>query len=148
MFERFAADARAVVAGAQEVARELGSPTIEAEHLLLAAARRPASPLADAGLDYDALLDALDAERTLSLAAIGIALEPPAASPPVDRPAFATSAKVAIQRALRAAVARGDKRMEARHVVLGVLRAQFGTVPRALEFAGFDRAALIARLDS
>lgn len=148
MFERFAHDARAIVSDAQVLARELGSPTIEAEHLLLAAARRPFPPLTEAGLDYDALLDALDNERTRSLAAVGITVDAPPASPPVERSHFATSAKVAIERALRSAVARGDNRMEARHVVLGVLRAQLGTVPRALECAGVDRAALVARLDS
>ena len=36
MFERFTKDAREVVNDAVEVARELGAPTVEAEHLLLA----------------------------------------------------------------------------------------------------------------
>jgi hypothetical protein len=146
MFERFAHPARTVVADAHDIAQSLGSPTVEAEHLLLAAARRP-GPLAEEGLDYDALLAALHTERTLSLAAIGVALDPGPASPPVAKPRFATSAKVALHRGLRTAVARGEKRIEPRHVALGVLRAQVGTVPRALELAGFDRAALIARLD-
>jgi hypothetical protein len=33
---------------------------------------------------------------------------------------------------------------EARHALLGVLRAELGTVPRALDGAGIDRAALAA----
>jgi hypothetical protein len=31
-------------------------------------------------------------------------------------------------------------------VLLGILQADVGTVPRALALAGFDRAALIARV--
>jgi ATP-dependent Clp protease ATP-binding subunit ClpA len=144
MLNKFTGEARMVVGDAVDVARELGSPTIEAEHLLLAVARE----MPEAGLDYETLLEALDAERTLSLAAVGVALEPPPHSPPVGQPRFATSAKLALERALRAAVARGDKRIEGRHVALGVLRAQFGTVPRALAFAGLDHDELIAALDA
>ena len=39
MFERFTREARLVVANAEAEARELGSPTIEAEHVLLALTR-------------------------------------------------------------------------------------------------------------
>ena len=39
MLNRFAAGARSVVKDATKVARELGSPTVEAEHLLLAVTR-------------------------------------------------------------------------------------------------------------
>jgi ATP-dependent Clp protease ATP-binding subunit ClpA len=148
VFERFSQEARAIVEGAQGVATELGSPSIEAEHLLLAAARQPGGPLARTGLDYDGVLDALELERTRSLAAIGISLEPPPAAPELERPVYSTSAKVALQRALQAAVARRDKRIRAGHVVLGVLSAQRGTVPRALDCAGLDRAVLIAAVEA
>ena len=40
MFERFAADARETVVGAQEVARERGDDTIDGVHLLLSLARQ------------------------------------------------------------------------------------------------------------
>ena len=40
MFERFTHEARAAVKDAEGEARELGSPTIEAEHLLLALTRQ------------------------------------------------------------------------------------------------------------
>jgi ATP-dependent Clp protease ATP-binding subunit ClpA len=145
MFGRFTGPARAVVTDARAIAYEQRSPTVEAEHLLLAAARRP-SPLRAAGLDYETLLGALEAERTRSLAAVGIAIDPPAAAPPVEQPRFATSAKAALERAVRAAAGRRDKRIDDRHVVLGVLSARAGTVPRALEIAGVDRAALLAEL--
>ena len=48
---------------------------VEAEHLLLAATRLDipaAEGLRTAGLDYDGLLDALDAETARSLAAVGV----------------------------------------------------------------------------
>ena len=148
MFERLAEPGRDVLVDARAVARELGSPTVEAEHLLLAAARRPDGPLAESGLDYDSLLEALETERAVSLAAVGVTLDPGPASPPVGEPRWATSAKVAIQRAMHAAVGRGDKHIDARHVAIGVLRAQLGTVPRALECAGVDRIGLLTWLEA
>ncbi|MET7465925.1 Clp protease N-terminal domain-containing protein [Nonomuraea sp. NPDC005501] len=40
----------------------------------------------------------------------------------------------------------GSAAVEARHLLLGVLRAEAGTVPRALTLAGIDREGLMARL--
>lgn len=148
MFERFTKDARAVVEQALREARELGSPTVEAEHLLLALARRGAPALAGAGLDHGSVKSALDDELGRSLAVVGITWNAPV---PPEAPAssatavrFGASAKRALERAMRAAVERGDRRLEADHVMLGVLRAELGTVPRALAFAGIDREALAA----
>jgi ATP-dependent Clp protease ATP-binding subunit ClpA len=149
MFERFTRDARMVVKAAETQARGLGSPTIEAEHLLLALASsepRPA-PLAEVALDHDAVLAALEAERDRSLLAVGIAAGdfeiPPA--PVTRRPRMAASAKIALERALRASVARSDRRIEGAHILLGVLTAEAGTVPRALAIAEVDRDELRAR---
>jgi ATP-dependent Clp protease ATP-binding subunit ClpA len=142
MFERLTQEARQVVRSAQTLASGLGSPTLEAEHLLLALADcEPA--LADVGLDHDGVLAALQAERERSLLAVGISAGdfdlPPA---PVTRPRIAASTKVALERAVRAAAARSDKRIAGGHLLLGVLAAEAGTVPRALEIAGVDRAEL------
>jgi ATP-dependent Clp protease ATP-binding subunit ClpA len=145
LFNRFAADARLVVEDAVEVAREFGASNVEAEHLLLAAARGDAPVarvLREAGLDFDGLAGALRDETARSLAAVGVNAEPVAFSPPVERPRFATSAKAALERALRAAVARRDRRIGSGHVVLGALEPARGTVARALECAGVDRLAL------
>jgi ATP-dependent Clp protease ATP-binding subunit ClpA len=145
MFNRFARDARAVVTNATEIARQLGSPRVEAEHLLLAAARDDcpaARAMAAHGLDYDGLLDALERETERSLAAVGVAAETGPFSPWVHEPRFATSAKLSLERALRAAAARHDRQLCCAHVALGVLRAEFGTIPRALQIAGVDRAEL------
>jgi ATP-dependent Clp protease ATP-binding subunit ClpA len=139
MFERFTREARAVVKCADGEARGQGSPTIEAEHLLLALAAADAVP----GLDHGAVVAALEAERTRSLMAVGIAAGdfdlPPA---PVVNPRIAQSTKLALERSLRAAVARSDRSIKAGHILLGVLAAEAGTVPRALEAAGVDRAEL------
>jgi ATP-dependent Clp protease ATP-binding subunit ClpA len=149
MFERFTRDARTVVKAAETHARGLGSATIEAEHLLLALASHtpPVTPLEQAGLDHDAVLAALDAARDRSLTAVGIAAGdfdlPPA---PVTRHArFAASAKTALARAVKASAARHDGRIAAGHVLLGLLAADAGTVPRALAAADVDRDDLRAR---
>jgi ATP-dependent Clp protease ATP-binding subunit ClpA len=147
MFNRFARDARAVTTNAVGIARELGSPRIEAEHLLLAVARDdcPAARAMDAhGLDYDGLVAALEHESERSLAAVGVAAEAGPFSPWVEEPRFATSAKLALERALRAAVARHDRRIACAHIALGVLHAEVGTVPRALRIAGVERVDLHA----
>jgi ATP-dependent Clp protease ATP-binding subunit ClpA len=145
MFERFTRDARQVVKSAETLASGLGSPTVEAEHLLLALAdRQPV--LAEFGLDHDGVLAALDEERVRSLLAVGISAAdfdlPPA---PLTRPRFAASSKLALERAVRAAVARSDKRIAGGHLLLGVLAAEAGTVPRALAIAGIDRQELRER---
>jgi len=153
MFERFTREARAVVKGAEAEARALGSPTIEAEHVLLALTREDAattaagSALAEVGLDYEAAREALGAERERSLLAVGVAAGDFAVpiTPLARRPKVGASTKTALERALRASVRRHDGRIEAGHVLLGVLQAEAGSVPRALTEAGVDRAELRAR---
>ena len=153
MFERFTREARAAVTAAETEARELGSPTIEAEHLLLALTELdPATPvggvLADVGLDRDAVLAALDQERERSLLAVGISIGEFELPPqrPSDRPRMAAGAKRALEHALRISLERGDKRIGAGHVLLALLRAEAGTVPRALDEADVDRAELNDRV--
>jgi ATP-dependent Clp protease ATP-binding subunit ClpA len=153
MFERFTRAARFAVTGAETEARELGSPAIEAEHLLLALTRLDrATPvggvLADAGLDRDTVLEALDAERERSLMAVGISigdfeLPPPR---PTEKPRMSATAKSALENALRIALERSDKRIEAGHILLALLRAEAGTVPRALREAGIDQQELADRV--
>jgi ATP-dependent Clp protease ATP-binding subunit ClpA len=149
MFERFTREARTAVKAAEAEARELGSPTIEAEHLLLALTRAdPATAagqaLAEAGLDHDSVTDALDAERERSLIAVGISISDfdlPAPRP-AARPRMAASAKSALEHALRISLERADRRIDGSHILLALLRAEAGTVPRALNEAGVDRREL------
>ncbi|MGY1782256.1 Clp protease N-terminal domain-containing protein [Geodermatophilus sp. SYSU D01036] len=171
MFERFAAEARTVVVLAQEEARTAGSDGVDPVHLLvaLAAAPGPAAPLlAAAGVhvtDLRAGLSsagggALDAE---ALAALGIDLDrvraaAEAAFGPgaLDRGTrgrrrghlrFARGSRTALQQALRAAVARGDRVIDGRHLLAGVLEVGDPAVSAALARAGVDVAALRRRLD-
>jgi ATP-dependent Clp protease ATP-binding subunit ClpA len=149
MFERFTRGARTAVKDAEAEARELGSPTIEAEHLLLALTRQdPASAvgkaLAEAGLDHDRVAGALDAERERSLAAVGISIHDfdlPAPHPS-SKPRMAAGAKSALEHALRISLERADRRIDGAHILLALLRAEAGTVPRALAEAGVDRREL------
>ena len=125
----------------------MGRHTVESEHLLLALASRPEfGPL---GLDRDRLADALAEEEERSLAAVGVAageLEPRVASRAPDEPRFATSSKLALQRAVAVAAKRGDRRLHAGHVLLGVFAAEHGRVPRALGIADIDVDELRARI--
>lgn len=152
MFNRFVRDSRVLVDQAQQIARSLGSSTVEAEHLLLAFTDRAGTKahdlLINAGLDRDAVRDALDAENESSLAAVGVSrgeFALPAAKATAQAPRWAASAKLALERSLKIALARGDHRIEAAHILLAVLDAKFGTVPRALAIAGVEPERL-ARL--
>jgi ATP-dependent Clp protease ATP-binding subunit ClpA len=149
MFNHFTQGARRAAHDAPGVARELGDSTVEAEHLLLAIARRDDAAsrvLRDAGLDFDGIAAALAAESERSLAAVGVSAERPTFSPFVETPRFATSAKWALEQSLRIALERGDRRIGSGHVVLAILRAERGTVPRALAIAGVDREELATEI--
>ena len=149
MFERFTRAARTAVKDAEAEARKLGSPAIEAEHLLLALTRQDpatavARALAEAGLDHERVSEALEAERERSLAAVGISIhefELPAPHP-ATKPRMAASAKSALEHSLRISLERADKRIDGAHVLLALLRPEAGTVPRALAEAGVDRREL------
>ena len=143
-FERFTKDARAAVVAAREEARGSGDHSVESEHLLLALAARP-----EFGLDRDLIADALDREEEQSLAAVGVAaadLEPLRPGRARRDPRCATSSKLALQRAVAAAAKRGDRRLSAGHVLLGVLAAEHGRVPRALRIAEIDVDELRTRV--
>jgi ATP-dependent Clp protease ATP-binding subunit ClpA len=150
MFERLEMDVRrAALRAANDEALALGSPTVEAEHLLLALAADPSTPagrlLAQSGLDHGGVLAALDRETERSLAAVGVSLDDfalPRPAAPRGSPRLAASSKRALERAVRLAVARGDRSIGAPHLLAGILRAEAGTVPRALAAAGVDRAGL------
>lgn len=151
---RFVGDARRIARRATEVAGEVGARSVEAEHILLAVAGGPEGAvrarLAEARLDRDGILRALAAEEAHSLAAAGVARDGfdvpprPAAHPPGR---WGASAKLALERAVRIAATRRERSVTAGHVVLGVLAATRGTVPRALAATGVDRAHLAARVE-
>jgi ATP-dependent Clp protease ATP-binding subunit ClpA len=151
MVTRFAEHTRAVVRQAGKEAEAAGSPVIEAEHLLLALASAPGTEAYDVltadGLGHDAVSAALDEEMRQSLAVAGVVLPPGGLPGPSRDPArkarLGASSKRALQRALKASS--GQRQIRPGHLLLGVLGAQAGTVPRALAVAGADQAGLIRR---
>lgn len=123
-----------------------GSAAVEAQHLLLAIAREGSPVLAAAGLDQPALRRALDQEFARSLAAAGVRLPDglPHATPDPERtPPLGASARAAIERSFQLVQRKRDLRPG--HMLVGVIQAELGTVPRALALAGVDRAALRER---
>lgn len=148
---RFAEHARAIVRQAEQEAQEAGCPLIEAEHLLLAMSGAHGDEardvLASVGLDRDGLRAALDREFRQSLSAAGVTLPagglPAASRDPQCRAHMAASGKLVLERALKAAL--GQRQIRPGHLLLGVLAAQRGTVPRALTLAGVDQDNLAAR---
>lgn len=155
MFERFVKDVRRVVVrAAEQEAQELGSVTVEAEHLLLALAADEDSAvgqlLAGSGLDHDGLHAALERETERSLAAVGVALTdftPLRPTAPRRQPRFAASSKSALHRTVQIAASRKDGYITPPHLLVGILRADIGTVPRALAAAEIDRVELLTQAE-
>jgi hypothetical protein len=88
----------------------------------------------------------MEFERSLSAAGVSLAAFdfPPPSSAAERTPQLGTSAKLALERAFTSGARRKD--LQPAHLLLGTLRAQIGTVPRALALAGIDRADLMARV--
>ena len=142
--------------GNHEAARD-GSSTVEAHHLLLAIADDPEpsthTVLADAGLTYRALRDALDREYEESLSAAGVSLaafDLPKPTPAAgSQPSAGKSRRLKPGNSTRLALVRGfgtvtrKRDLRPAHLLLGILRAPVGTVPRALALAGVDQGELI-----
>ena len=151
MFERFVGDARRVALEATSVAAGLGSPSVEAEHLLVSIAasqHRAGYALRDVGLDSAELRDAIqrDFERVLARVGIDASGMDVSANCRRTKPRWGASAKQGLERALTEAKHRGDRKIDCEHILLGLLRAEHGTVPRLLAAEGIDRDELTGRL--
>ena len=168
MFEKFTRSARDVVIRAQSIAREVRAPQIDSTHLLLAladgsdtAARalRTTIPDAEASLARlrgDAGTAGLDAEALLSLgidvddvvaradAVFGAGAFRNAGTSKRHIP-FRNDAKKTLELALREAIRLGDRTIESRHILLGLLRTE-GAGYEALVAAGADTDSLRATL--
>jgi Clp amino terminal domain, pathogenicity island component len=171
MFERFTEGARSVVVEAEDLAVELGSGVITPAHLLYGcavAADDTAGPLREAGLtraviraalpraarpvdpdalraigvDYDGIRAAT--ERTFGPGALDGAPDrrSPAGRP--RRPRFTPEAKRALEQALRVTVELHHRRIQAGHLLLGVLRVDDELVAGLVRDAGTDVAGLSA----
>ena len=118
MFNRFTKGAGKLLSDAVDLAHDLGSPTVEAEHLLLAAVRRDdaaAVVLRGHGLDYDRLEAALTAETERSLAAVGVtATTPRTASPRSSRCGASPSSSRPPRSSTRCAPAGAGRRLPRR----------------------------------
>ncbi|MBK7820837.1 MAG: hypothetical protein IPJ61_07085 [Tessaracoccus sp.] len=147
--------ARATLMGAAVEAQRLGLATTEAEHLLLALAAEPLTPagalLAEVGLDHAGTLAALKAERAHSLRAAGV--DPAAAEHlrptrlPITKARWGSTLRDVINRG--AHLARSSGRRDPRafrqlDLLAGLLDLEYGTVPRALAYAGIDRERLLS----
>lgn len=142
----------AVLDHAVREARADGSAAVEAHHMLLAIADVPDATtveiLSSVGLDRAAIRSALDREFEHSLGAVGVSpagfgLPRPTATS-VRSLQMGASAKLAVERGIGTSTPKAALRPA--HVLLGVLLAEVGTVPRALELAGIDRTALVERV--
>lgn len=170
MFERFTKEARAAVVGAQEVAHETGSRSIDTRHLLvvLVENRGPVHrALRGAGADAEAVVEQARAELRVggidgdALAGIGIdldavrrradavfgtdALERAGRAPGGHIP-FTPEAKKALELALREAIRLKQKSIHPGHILLGILRAPSSGRALLLD-AGVDVDALRKALE-
>ena len=156
MFERFAKDSKTVVIAAREEAVALGAPTLEAEHLLLALSRDQRNDagrvLAESGLDHDGVRTALEREFERSLAAVGVSASAfdvaDAPLPIAGTPRWAASSRAVFKRAHTALQTHGGRTLTPSHLLVGVLAAEAGTVPRALAAIDIDRSALLASAEA
>lgn len=140
-----------IVERAGHEAREDRSPNFEAQHLLLAIAgeQEPTTEqlLASAGLDYEAIRAMLDREFEESLRVVGVtvtASDLPRSAHGSTNPKPGTSARLAMERGFSSVAHKKDLRPA--HLLLGILQASTGTVPRALALAGINQADLEAQV--
>jgi D-alanyl-D-alanine carboxypeptidase len=141
---------RTVLDQAGREAQRGSSATIEAQHVLLAIAAQPETMagriLVAVGLDHRAIGAALDREFEHSLSAAGVSLAAFDLGRPSGDPARVSHLGASVRLALERGVAGVRSGPRPAHLLLGILRAQVGTVPRALALAGIDRADLLVRV--
>jgi ATP-dependent Clp protease ATP-binding subunit ClpA len=169
MFERFTSDAREVVVGAQQQARDLRHDRVGTEHLLLGMLARPGTTAATAldrhGVTREAVTadvvrligngepDAealtslgidLDAVRSSVEASFGVgALDGPGTRPArTGHIPFTPGAKKVLELSLREAIAGKSRSITDGHVLLGLIREGQGLASTVLHDRGVDLAAL------
>ena len=139
MFERFTREAKATVVRALDVAQRAGAELVEPEHLLIALACGHADAasqaIADAGIDADAIEQAIEQDLVAALEVVGVPASVVASTPALpraDRPGFAVATKQALEQALAETVRRGERRLGREHVLLGLLNPPAVGVARVL----------------
>ncbi|MEA2220840.1 MAG: hypothetical protein QOJ35_3466 [Solirubrobacteraceae bacterium] len=151
MVERFVPGSRRAVVRAQDHARRLGAEQVEPEHLLLALAGGVAGAagraLAEAGLDCDAIEQAIERDLVIALEVVGVpasVVESTPAFPRADNPGFSLPVKRALEHALREAVRRGQRRIGTEHLLLGLLVPPAVSVRRVLARLDVEPERLVA----
>jgi len=139
VFERFTRESRRAVVRAQEAASRLGAEQVEPEHLILALAGGCGDPaalaLAEVGVDPEAIAAAIEEDLVAMLELVGVPPSVVASTPPqprLDLPGLSLPTKQALERSLREALRRRDRRVGTEHLLLGVLRPPAATVRRVL----------------
>lgn len=153
MFERFSQSLRSTVEDALEVARGEHAHSLEAQHLLLALVHRASGPTASAldqlGLTEGAIRAALDREVVSALQLVGVAAPTgprPASGTSTTSPRFGQSAKLALERTLQVATSSGDRKLDDRHLLLAIARAEAGVIPRLLDELNLSLARITTAL--
>lgn len=134
---RFGPDARRAVVEAQTAARTMGHDHVDTQHLLLGVlAAGPdaacATMLARCELDRPTVAAEID-----ELVGQGVGA-------PQGHIPFSPGAKRVLELSLREAQALGHRRIDTRHVILGLLREGTGVAARLLERHGVDRDRIVA----
>ena len=140
---------------AKDEARAGGSRKVEAEHVLLALSRQDGTDareiLESVGLDHAAILEAIERESEQSLRAVGVTLGDKdlvkATGARDFEPRFGQSAKLALRRGADLEARRVAPPLEPIHLLLGVLYAKAGTVPRILAISGVDAGDLTGKAE-
>ncbi|WP_166350391.1 Clp protease N-terminal domain-containing protein [Phytoactinopolyspora limicola] len=142
----------AILEQAEREAQRDGASTFEVHHLLLAISAvgegTTTTALESAGLNYQAIQEMFQREFEHSLSTAGVSLasaDLPKPTPGPGRPKVGTSVKLALERSLAAVTRKKD--LHPAHLLLGVVQAPVGTVPRALALAGISQAELLAGIE-
>lgn len=140
VFTRFGPDARRAVVEAQNAARTLGGDHVDTEHLLVGILRSTpmtatAEVLAGRGLSRAVvegqIVSTVDRESATT----------------TGRIPFAPAAKQVLELSLREALAVGDTRIGAEHLLLALIRQRKGAAAQLLARHGVDRDHVLAALD-
>jgi len=135
MFERYTERARRAVFFARYEACQLGSPTIESEHLALGILRE------DPALFFEA--DGNFRPQELKKAVSGHLKVGPAISTSVDLP-LSVECKRAIAQAAEEADRLGSRHVGCEHILMGLLRHDESNLARAMKEAGIKMSAVRA----
>ncbi|MGI9048877.1 MAG: Clp protease N-terminal domain-containing protein [Rubrobacteraceae bacterium] len=159
IFNRFAREARACVEAAVQEARELGHDSIGDEDLLMGMLRAgegvAAETLSSLGVTLDGAREESERMASDALSSVGISLEDIRREageafdmriPEGRRIPFSPRAKKVLEQALRQSVRLRDNRIDAEHILLGILNDEDGTAVRMLGRLGVSPEMLVDQL--